>query len=95
MVSRGQLISVEQRHIDKGVIFDCQYCPVGLAVSEASGGKLVSVGAMAIQIWQGAKHLEEYDYYHVPRRVRQFIQRYDCVYLVQPIKFYLRKIATS
>lgn len=86
-----QLISVEQRHIDKGIVFDCQDCPIGLAVSEVKGSYRVHVAATCIRVRRGITCNSENDYYHVPRRVRQFINWFDRGKKVQPFRFYLRK----
>lgn len=76
-------ISVEQKHIDKGVPGKGSFCPIALAIKDTMlSYDYVMVTPYKIFVSDGVKHL--------PIRARIFVSKFDKHKPVKPFKFYLK-----
>lgn len=74
-------IKVTQEHIDKGVVSNCNRCPVALAVQEALANDSATVGSSFIHT--GIKSIE------MPEEVYNFVHDFDAFLSVKPFEFEL------
>ena len=76
-------ITVTADDIAKGSRFQCDRCPVALAIARIMGGKKVYISTDCARI--GTKR------YSLPSVAADWIGRFDSAYPVQPFAFHLKK----
>ena len=74
-------IKVTQEHIERGVVKDCDVCPVALAMQEAMEDDKVRVFSTYIETSEGN--------YITPESVGDFIDNFDEGLPVKPFEFEL------
>lgn len=91
---KGNLIKVEQKHINKGKRGKCRFCPIALALKDR-GLTHIFVDADTVSFIRTVKH--EGSWYteiagcDLPRSARRFIKKFDKEgkNAVKPFNFYL------
>ncbi len=78
-----KIITVTQKHINKGIQTDAQECPIAKALRTA-GLRNVSVSGMSVYFGKGWKRTAE-----LPKRARNFIKKFDNEKPVKPFTFRL------
>ncbi|QGJ92040.1 hypothetical protein SEA_KEELAN_76 [Gordonia phage Keelan] len=74
---------------------DC--CPISLAIQRKQGVELATVGPRRVIVGRAKKPLSTtgtymvYSYYGLPKRAKEFVERFDKGVEVQPITFEARK----
>ena len=81
-----KLIKVTQKHIDKGEPTKARFCPITLAVADATGGLHVATGNI-ITSWHDP--VRGHRSGELPRSAKRFISKFDSKNKVKPFNFYL------
>lgn len=83
-----QLIEVKKKHIKNGVPRRTNMCPVSLAIKDEINCYEAYVDdKLCVSDFKYQK-----TYFHVPRSVERFIQKFDSEKSVKPFKFWLNPI---
>jgi hypothetical protein len=78
------IIEVTQQDIDAGQRFDCEACPIALALRRA-GFADAEVGHSAA--WRTPDEQWEHQTTRLPYEAQNFIKRFDTLQAVEPFKF--------
>jgi hypothetical protein len=77
------IVSVTKAHIKAGQQFDCQECPIALALLDATGASYVAVSTHELEVgFMGRQN-------KVPRSCYRFIRKFDRGEKVKPFNFRL------
>ncbi len=80
------LIQVTQEHIDEGIVYDCEVCPIALAINRLLKLGLKTVIVATVIICNSDRELCRCNY---PDEARDFINRFDRLDPVKPFSFEL------
>ncbi len=76
------IVSVTKAHIKAGKRYDCEECPIALALYDATGDAYVAVTRDNLQVGP-------FKSYKAPRSVSRFVKRFDTNKKVKPFRFIL------